>query len=175
MEDKMEDKLVSEYAPRLKELLPLARKAYGCRSTISPQHDASREYTRLLVEYYNKGGSLIAISEAVGVTYAGVRRRVTTVDIAPSTKRTRSKATPEQVAEAAELVEVVLLGRELGDRAASLVEALLEIGEILGGGLVPGLRGGEVLREFVGLAAGPGVDRPAGAPEDVEGGFGEIV
>jgi hypothetical protein len=98
------DAMVEEYAPRLRELLPLARKAYGSRSTISPQHDASREYTQLLVEYYNLGGSLIAISKAIGVTYAGVRRRVTTVDITPSVKRTRSKATPEEVTQAAERI-----------------------------------------------------------------------
>ena len=102
----MKDALVEEYAPRLRELLPLARTAYGSRNTKSPQHDASREYTRLLVEYYGKGGSLIAIAEAVGVTYAGVRRRVTTVDIAPVAKRVRSKATPEQVAEAVERIKV---------------------------------------------------------------------
>ena len=101
------DELVAEYAPKLIELLPLARKAYGSRNTISPQHDASREYTRLLVEYYNKGGSLIAIADAVGVTYAGVRRRVTTVSLEPSTKRNRSKATPEEVAEAAKRIMAI--------------------------------------------------------------------
>lgn len=100
------NQLVEEYAPRLIELLPLARQAYGSRNTVSPQHDASREYTRLLVEYYNKGGSLIAIAQAVGVTYAGVRRRVTTVEIAPSSKRSRSKATPEQIAEAVERIKL---------------------------------------------------------------------
>jgi len=102
----MSDQLVEHYAPLLKELLPLARKAYGSRNTKSPQHDASREYTRLLVEYYEKGGSLIAIAQAVGVTYAGVRRRVTTVSIEPSAKRVRSKATPEQLAEAVERIKI---------------------------------------------------------------------
>jgi transposase len=103
----MTDKeLVAEYAPRVIELLPLARKAYGSRNTKSPQHDASREYTRLLVDYYNRGGSLIAIAQAVGVTYAGVRRRVTTVNIEPATKRVRSKATPEQLAEAVERIKI---------------------------------------------------------------------
>jgi hypothetical protein len=100
------NQLVEEYAPLLIELLPLARQAYGSRNTKSPQHDASREYTRLLVEYYNRGGSLIAISKAVGVTYAGVRRRVTTIDVAPSGKRIRSKATPEQVLEAVERIKI---------------------------------------------------------------------
>jgi transposase len=98
--------LVEEYAPLLKELLPLARQAYGSRNTKSPQHDASREYTRLLVEYYNRGGSLISIAKAVGVTYAGVRRRVTTISVEPATKRVRSKATPEQIAEAVERIKI---------------------------------------------------------------------
>jgi hypothetical protein len=101
----MSDNLVEEYAPKLAELLPLARKAYGSRDTKSPQHDASREYTRLLVEFYNKGGSLIDISKALGVTYAGVRRRVTTYDIPTGNKRIRSKATQQQVAEAVERVK----------------------------------------------------------------------
>ncbi len=105
----MKDALVEQYAPRLRELLPLARKAYGSRNTVSPQHDASREYTKLLVEYYNKGGSLIAISEAVGVTYAGVRRRVTTATILPPNKRVRSKATPEQIQSAVERIKAAKL------------------------------------------------------------------
>lgn len=100
------NQLVEVYAPLLVDLLPLARQAYGSRNTKSPQHDASREYTRLLVEYYNQGGSLIAIAQAVGVTYAGVRRRVTTAEISPATKRSRSKATPEQLAEAVERIKI---------------------------------------------------------------------
>lgn len=100
------NQLVEVYAPLLVDLLPLARQAYGSRNTKSPQHDASREYTRLLVEYYNQGGSLIAIAQAVGVTYAGVRRRVTTAEISPATKRVRSKATPEQLAEAVARIKI---------------------------------------------------------------------
>lgn len=109
----MLENLVEEYAPRLLELLPLARKAYGSRTTKSPQHDASREYTSLLVEFYNKGGSLIDISQALGVTYAGVRRRVTTYDIPTSNKRIRSKATEQQVLDAvARIKESKLKGVE---------------------------------------------------------------
>jgi len=97
----MKETLVEEYLPRLKELLPLARKAYGSRNIKSPQHDASREYTRLLVEFYHRGGSLIEIAEELGVTYAGIRRRVTTVDIPPNDgKRIRSKASEQEINEA---------------------------------------------------------------------------
>ncbi len=97
----MKDALLEQYAPKLAELLPLARKAYGSRDIVSPQHDASREYTRLLVEFYQHGGSLLQLSERLGVTYAGVRRRVITSDIPASTSKKRSKATPEEVQQAA--------------------------------------------------------------------------
>ena len=89
-----------EYVSRLRELLPLARKAYGSRNVSSPQHDASREYTRLLVEFYRDGGSLVKLAEALGVTYAGLRRRVITSELSASTKRNYSKASPEQTVEA---------------------------------------------------------------------------
>lgn len=135
----LNDKLVEEYAPQLKELLPLARRAYGSRNTKSPQHDASREYTRLLVEYYEKGGSLIDIAEAVGVTYAGVRRRVTTVNIAPTEKRIRSKATPEDVASAVARIKAIkesgsvdeyheALRREYEDNGISLAKIAKGLG-----------------------------------------------
>ena len=74
------------------------------------------------------------------------------------------------------LVEVVLLGRELGDRAASLVEALLEIGEILGGGLVPGLGGREVLGQLIGPRAGVslGLGEGLGIGRALRGGIGHV-
>jgi hypothetical protein len=93
----MKDELLKQYAPRLAELLPLARKAYGSRDTVSPQHDASREYTKLLVEFYHKGGSLLQMAKTLEVTYAGIRRRVITDDIPSPKTRSRSKATPEQI------------------------------------------------------------------------------
>ena len=97
----MSENLIQEYASKLAELLPLARRAYGSRDTKSVQHDASREYTRLLVEFYGKGGSLIEMAEALGVTYAGIRRRVTTFEAQPTPrKRMRSNATEEQLANA---------------------------------------------------------------------------
>lgn len=84
-------KLLAEYVALIQPHIELAKRAYGSRDTQSPQHDASREYTRLLVEYYGKKGSLLEMAEALGVTYAGLRRRVTTVDLAPSSKRPRKK------------------------------------------------------------------------------------
>jgi hypothetical protein len=100
------EELFQEYADRLHVLLPMARKAYGSRNTISPQHDASREYTRLLVEFYAKGGSLLQMADSLGVTYAGLRRRVMTDQIPASKKNRRSKATPEEVAAAVERIKI---------------------------------------------------------------------
>jgi transposase len=106
-----QEQLIAEYAEQIKPHLTLAKKAYGSRDTVSPQHDASREYTRLLVEYYKKGGSLMDMAKELGVTYAGVRRRVTTNDIPPKDKRIRSKATPEQVTVAVQLIRAA---KEIG-------------------------------------------------------------
>lgn len=86
------------YAELIRPILPLAKKAFGSRGTVSPQHDASRMYTALLVEYYGKGGSLLDICKALDVTYAGVRRRVTTDEITPTVRRSRTHYTTEQYA-----------------------------------------------------------------------------
>lgn len=101
----MKDELLSEYVALIQPHIELAKKAYGSRNTKSPQHDASREYTRLLVEFYEKGGSLLKMAEELGVTYAGVRRRVTTASVPARVSRIRSKATPEEIQVAAERVK----------------------------------------------------------------------
>jgi hypothetical protein len=95
----MNEEMTKEYADQLAALLPLARVAYGSRSTKSPQHDASREYTRVLLEFYSKGGSLLKMASILNVTYAGMRRRIITDQVAPHSK-VHSKATPDQVLEA---------------------------------------------------------------------------
>lgn len=105
----MKDQLLDEYAPKLADLLPLARKAYGSRNTKSPQHDASREYTRLLVEFYSKGGSLLQMAKELGVTYAGIRRRVMTDQIPPAEKNKRSSATPADVEAAVNAIKLAKL------------------------------------------------------------------
>lgn len=88
--------LLKEYAQKIEPYLEDAKKAYGSRDTISPQHDASREYTRLLCQFYEKGGSLLDMGKALDVTYAGMRRRVTTCGLKPSSKRPRKKF-PQEV------------------------------------------------------------------------------
>ena len=105
----MKDELLEEYSAKILPILPLAKKAYGARDTKSPQHDASRSYTDLLVEYYGKGGSLLSMATKLGVTYAGVRRRVVMSEIPVTPNRTRSKATPQELESAVERIKAAKL------------------------------------------------------------------
>lgn len=92
--------LLHKYVPQLKELKPLAEQAFGSRDTGSDAHEASRQYTTLLTEYVQEGGSLLMMAEALEVTYPALNRRVMTADLKPRTRRRRSTATPEQYAKA---------------------------------------------------------------------------
>lgn len=87
--------LLDRYEALIRPHLELAKRAYGSRDTVSPQHDASREYTRLLVEFYNAGGSLLEMAKRLGVQYAGVRRRVVNADVPASSHRARKRFEPE--------------------------------------------------------------------------------
>jgi hypothetical protein len=102
----MKDELLASYVAKIEPIIDLAKKAYGSRATESPQHEASRQYTKLLVEFYENGGSLLQISKALDVTYAGIRRRVTTYGVPANASRIRSKATPEEVQKAAERIKI---------------------------------------------------------------------
>jgi len=102
------DALIDEYIDELTELLPLAKRAYGAKDQDTPNHEASRRYTQVLCEYHERGGSLIAIAQRLGVAYSGIRRRIYTADV-PSVKRTRlpgGKVDAATVAEAAQRVKV---------------------------------------------------------------------
>ena len=68
--------LIATYVEKIDPILPLAKRAYGSRDQDSPQHEASREYTRLLIEFQSLGGSLPRLAQALGVAYPGIRRRV---------------------------------------------------------------------------------------------------
>lgn len=72
----MNTQLVEEYKSRIEPILPAAKRANGSRKKSTPEHEASRQYTELLVEFHNKGGSLPKLASALGVAYSGVRRRV---------------------------------------------------------------------------------------------------
>lgn len=84
--------LLDEYLDQMAPLAPIAMKAFGSRATDSDAHSASAKYTALLVEFTDKGGSLLMLAEALGVTYPALRRRVMTAKIAPLPRSTRSTA-----------------------------------------------------------------------------------
>lgn len=101
----MTDALLEKYKAKLEPLVPLAKTAYGSRSNDTPAHRASRKYTQLLVEYYEQGGSLVAMANELGVVYAGLRRRVTTADLPVRDARSRSRFEPEQLDAAVERIK----------------------------------------------------------------------
>lgn len=112
----MKDELTKEYAALIAPHLELAKKAYGSRATKSPQHDASREYTRLLVKFYSKGGSLLQLAKELDVTYAGIRRRVLTAEIPAEPKGKNSKATEFQTVVEAQSIKTAKESAErIGD------------------------------------------------------------
>jgi transposase-like protein len=91
--------LVDEYAEKIRPLLPLAQRAYGAKTQRTPAHEASREYTRLIQEFHEQGGSLIALSRECGVAYSGMRRRLATAN-APVTKQPpRRRFSEEEITE----------------------------------------------------------------------------
>ena len=99
------DKLLSDYKKKIEPILPLAKKAYGSRLHSTPAHDASRKYTALLKEYYAKGGSLVAMANALDVAYAGVRRRVVTADLEVLPSRKASSMTEAQTEKGIERIK----------------------------------------------------------------------
>lgn len=96
---------MAEYFPAIVKHKYLATQAFGSRATESVEHDASREYTRLLKEYSDKGGSLIKMAEALDVAYPSLRRRVMTADVAPLVRSKKSRATDQQYLKAAEILK----------------------------------------------------------------------
>lgn len=91
--------LADSYAKKIEPFVEDAKRAYGSREQNTVAHKASRRYTELLVEYYEKGGSIQMIAERLGVTYAGIRRRIVTSKnmIPPMPRR---KGLTEEVVEA---------------------------------------------------------------------------
>jgi hypothetical protein len=81
----MNTELVQEYKNKIDPILALAKKANGSRRKTTPEHDASRQYTDLLIEFRSKGGSLPQLAVALGVAYSGIRRRVVMNDVSVET------------------------------------------------------------------------------------------
>jgi hypothetical protein len=102
----MSNELVEQYAQLIQPHLEDAKKAYGARTQNSPAHNASREYTRLLIEFRNKGGSLPLLAKRLRVAYAGVRRRVVMNEITVSNIKPKTKIRGEAVKEAADRVRI---------------------------------------------------------------------
>lgn len=100
----MSYELVEEYAAKITPILSQAKQAYGARNQISPAHEASREYTRLLTEFYSKGGSLPLLAKKLSVAYAGVRRRVVMNDISVSAFRPKVRIKNQDIKAAAQRV-----------------------------------------------------------------------
>lgn len=97
----MSNELVEKYAELIQPLLEDAKKAYGSRSQSSPAHQASREYTRLLIEFRGMGGSLPLLAKRLNVAYAGVRRRVVMNGINVSNIKPSQRIKGEAVKQAA--------------------------------------------------------------------------
>lgn len=107
---KVSTDLVAEYTAKIEPILPLAKKAYGSREQMTPAHEASREYTRLLTEFHGKGGSLPRLAKNLNVAYAGVRRRVVMQNVSVSTVKPRVRAKSDEMADAIARVKIAKAG-----------------------------------------------------------------
>lgn len=96
--------LVLEYAEKIRPILPLAKRAYGSRTQDSPAHDASREYTELLVQFQEKGGSLPQLAKELNVAYPGLRRRVIMRNVDVSSVKPKTRATRQETEDAIEMI-----------------------------------------------------------------------
>jgi hypothetical protein len=106
--------LVTEYAEKIKPILPLAKRAFGSRSQTTPAHIASSEYTRLLVEFAGKDGSLLALANEIGVAYSGLRRRVVTADVSARPPRSRKTVFSSEPIES--IIEKIKTAKTIGSR-----------------------------------------------------------
>lgn len=102
----MDDNLVERYRLLIEPILELAKKAYGSRNQKTPAHEASREYTRLLIEFHSLGGSLPDLAKALKVAYPGLRRRVIMESVSISNIKPRRKAHKSEIPEAVERVKI---------------------------------------------------------------------
>lgn len=97
--------LVEQYKALIEPLFPLAKRAYGSRNQNTPAHTASKEYTRLLCEFYALGGSLPELAKAINVAYPGIRRRVVMESVSVSEIKPKRKANKSELPAAIERVK----------------------------------------------------------------------
>lgn len=76
-----QETLVKEYTAKIKPILKMAQSARGARSLDTPAHEASRKYTELLVQFSEDHGSLPMLAKSLGVSYAGLHRRIRLKDV----------------------------------------------------------------------------------------------
>ena len=114
--------LVAQYKAKIEPLFPLAKKAYGSRFQNTPAHKASMEYTKLLVEFYEQGGSLPELAKALGVAYPGLRRRVIMKDVAISKVKPKRKANKSELPAAIERVRVTRQSKDVNAYHDQLAE-----------------------------------------------------
>lgn len=100
----MSQELVEEYAAKIEPILPLAKKAYGRRNQETEEHKASKQYTELLKEFQERGGSLPMLAKRINVAYAGVRRRVAMSNITVSDVKPKIRLKEQNIEAAAERV-----------------------------------------------------------------------
>lgn len=103
----MNTELLEEYKNKIQPILNAAKRANGSRKKSTPEHEASRQYTELLVEFQEKGGSLPKLAEALGVAYSGIRRRVvmSTVSVEQIKPKHRMAVSEEDIHYAAQRVQ----------------------------------------------------------------------
>lgn len=103
----MNTELVEEYKNKIEPILPAAKRANGSRKKATPEHEASRQYTKLLVEFRDKGGSLPRLADALGVAYSGIRRRVVMDSVSVDQIRPIKKVavTPQDIQDAVQRVK----------------------------------------------------------------------
>lgn len=102
----MNQELVNEYYEKIEPIISLAKRAYGSRDQNTPQHEASREYTRLLREFHHRGGSLPTLAKKLGVAYAGVRRRVVMSDVSVSELRPKVRVKDQDIKASANRIRI---------------------------------------------------------------------
>jgi hypothetical protein len=97
--------LITEYTDLIKPILPLAKKAYGSRSQSGAEHEASRRYTELLIEFQEKGGSLPKLATSLKVAYPGLRRRIVMKNVDVASIKPKTRATHRENADAVDRVK----------------------------------------------------------------------
>lgn len=84
--------LVETYTNSITQVMSLASKARGPRTSTSIEHKASEEFNNLVLEYIQQGGMIQDLADSLKVSYHTLRRRAknaeSPIQRAPNSKRT---------------------------------------------------------------------------------------